>query len=527
MKNTNRVLKELHPLEVKVLLALKGKEKLTSEEIINIARISEAHLRRAAGWLETKKLIKIIKDTKTFVYLTETGKKYYKKGIPEKQIIELIDKKQVVNIKDINLEPTEISKAIGFLKNENIIEIKSGGTLTFKDKTQLEKVNHIQNLIDKAHKGIPLETLAKEDKKIIEERYRERGKGRGMFEITRKQYSTLIITKQGGQVISSLHIKELPLEKISQLTPGLIKDDKWRGKKFREYNIGLKPPRLVIGRKHPYQEFLDKVREKLISMGFCEVEGPLVENEFWNMDALFMPQFHPAREVHGIYFTRHPKYSKKIEPKLLEKVAQTHQNGWRTKSKGWGYKFDKKRAQRLILRSQGTPLSVRTLALHPKPPGKYFAIARCFRPDQIDVTHAADFFQIEGIVIGKNINFRSLLGLLELFGTEIALAKEIRFTPGYFPFTEPSAELHAKHPKLGWVELGGAGMFRPEVTLPLGVKVPVIAWGLGLDRMAMMALNIYDIRDLFSSDLELIRSKTTRVDDPAHSLCAGSSHLMI
>jgi len=161
----------------------------------------------------------------------------------------------------------------------------------------------------------------------------------------------------------------------------------------------------------------------------------------------------------------------------------------------------------LILRSQGTTISARILAGAPKIPGKYFSIARCFRYDTVDATHAPDFYQIEGIVLGEEINFKTLLGLLKLLGEEVAMVKEFRFLPAYFPFTEPSVELHGKHPRLGWMELGGAGIFRPEVTIPLGVKVPVIAWGLGLDRMAMVALEINDIRDLFSRDLDFIRRK--------------------
>ena len=158
------------------------------------------------------------------------------------------------------------------------------------------------------------------------------------------------------------------------------------------------------------------------------------------------------------------------------------------------------------MRSQGTALSARTLASNPNIPGKYFAIARCFRPDDVDATHSADFFQAEGIVLGKDINFQSLLGLLKLFALEIAQAEAVRYVPDYFPFTEPSVELQAKHPTLGWIELGGAGLFRPELTKPLGIDVPVIAWGLGVDRMAMVALGINDIRDLFSTDLDLVRN---------------------
>ncbi len=510
MKKLDEILKELHPLEVKVLLAFKKKEILTMNESMDITKLSEGDSRRAIGWLTTKEIIEIIKqDTKTLVHLSELGKKYLEKGTPSKQIIEKIKAKDSVIIKNLDfLEPLELSEAIGFLKSKGIVKIEKGGVVTFNDKSNLKDVEHINELVTKIQDGININSLTTEDRKIIEERHRERGKSRGMFEITRKTVATFKITKEGKQLIDILHDKKLPEESISQLTSELIKSGNWREKEFREYNIELSPPRIVTGKAHPYQEFLNQVRNKLTSMGFCEVSGEIVETEFWNMDALFMPQFHPAREVHDVYFMKSPKCAKEIDSKFLTAVAQTHQNGGLSGSKGWGYKFDSNRAKRFVLRSHGTVLSVRTLAKYPEPPGKYFTIARCFRPDDVDATHAPDFFQIDGIVLANNINFRALLGLLKLFGTEIAGASEIKFTPAYFPFTEPSVELHAKHPKLGWIELGGAGIFRPEVTTPLGVKVPVIAWGMGLDRMAMMALGIHDIRDLFSRDLEFLRKMT-------------------
>jgi phenylalanyl-tRNA synthetase alpha chain len=207
-----------------------------------------------------------------------------------------------------------------------------------------------------------------------------------------------------------------------------------------------------------------------------------------------------------VYFVKNPTHAKSIAEPFLSQVAEAHENGGATGSKGWRYSYDRERARRRILRSQGTAVSARMLANKPDIPGKYFSIARCFRYDQVDATHATDFFQVEGIVLGQDINFRTLLGLLNLFASEMAQAKEIKFLPAYFPFTEPSVEMHVRHPKLGWMELGGAGLFRPEVTLPLGVNVPVIAWGLGLDRMAMVALGIHDIRDLFTSDLETVRN---------------------
>ena len=287
----------------------------------------------------------------------------------------------------------------------------------------------------------------------------------------------------------------------------MLKDGSWRDKKFRKYNITLPPPRITAGRKHPYREFLDFVKYKLVSMGFKEMRGPIIECEFWNMDALYMPQFHPARDIHDAYFLSEPRYAKTIKEPFLKNVSSTHRDGWKTGSRGWRYQFSEERAKRLLLRSQGTAVSARTLSEGAQVPGKYFSIARCFRYEQVDAIHSCDFFQVEGIVLGEDINFRTLLGLLKLFALEVAKAEESKFLPAYFPFTEPSVELHVRHPKLGWIELGGAGLFRPEVTIPLGIKVPVIAWGLGLDRMAMVALEIHDIRDLFSPDLDLIRTK--------------------
>ena len=278
----------------------------------------------------------------------------------------------------------------------------------------------------------------------------------------------------------------------------MLKQGTWKNKKFRSYNIALNPPRQSIGRKHPYKEFLDFVKYKFIGMGFEEMRGPLVENEFWDMDALFMPQFHPARNIHDVYFVKEPT------------VMHGHRRALCKAGRGSAQGRRQDRFHRLALSLRRRTCKTADppepghgrVGAHPgvgtEVPGKYFSIARCFRYDAVDATHAPDFYQVEGIVLGEDINFKTLLGLLKLFGQEIAKAGEFQFRPAYFPFTEPSVELHVKHPELGWMELGGAGIFRPEVTKPLGVDVPVIAWGLGLDRMAMVALGIKDIRDLFS-----------------------------
>ena len=241
-------------------------------------------------------------------------------------------------------------------------------------------------------------------------------------------------------------------------------------------------------------------------MGFAEIGGPLVETDFWDMDALYMPQFHSARDIHQAYYIKEPTHGE-VDEAVLRKVKAAHENGADTGSKGWRYNFDVERTKRLLLRTQTTACSARKLASKDlKIPGKYFAIAKNFRYDVIDATHLPDFFQTEGIIVEEGLNFRHLKGMLLEFAKEFAKTDHIRIKPGYFPFTEPSCELFAKHPELGWIELGGAGIFRPELTKPLGVDAPVIAWGLGIDRIGMFNMGIKDIRNLYSTDLAFLRN---------------------
>jgi phenylalanyl-tRNA synthetase alpha chain len=237
--------------------------------------------------------------------------------------------------------------------------------------------------------------------------------------------------------------------------------------------------------------------------------GPIVETMFFNCDALYMPQDHPAREVHDIYLVKSPEYGDPAPfAKYLDNVKKTHENGWKTGSTGWRTPYSKAEASRLVLRSHGTAESARTLVSRDlQIPGKYFSIARCFRPDKVDRTHLTEFNQVEGIVVGEDLTLRDLLGVLERFAVDIAGADKVKFNPDYFPFTEPSVELQAYKEGVGWFEFGGSGIFRPELTIPLGIKVPVIAWGLGVERLFMMKAGIDDMRTLFSQDLNWLRKQ--------------------
>ena len=506
----------LHPLETKVLATFgpQADGVLSTEQLTQATGLEPSQLSMAVEWLLAKGLLTVESERITpVVSLTKIGELYFEKYSPIERVLsaarDAAKTGRRLTIRDIQsregLEPADVSGAIGRLKKEGALLIIQGGCIeaTGRPSATAEAIRAV--LLQLRGTSRELQAFPELYRQVIQDHAVKRGNAREPFRIDERGTRSFKLSPSGVETTRQLSRQETA-EEVSQLSPELLKDGSWRTKRFRKYTISLRAPRMAPGKRHPYREFLDAVKTKLVSMGFQEMRGSLVETEFWNMDALFMPQFHPARDIHDVYFVKEPKLANAIAEPFLSRVAQTHQDGGDTGSAGWGYRFDLKQARRLMLRSQGTAVSAHTLASRPSIPGKYFSIARCFRYDQVDATHATDFFQVEGIVLGEDINFRTLLGLLNLFAREVAQAREVKFLPAYFPFTEPSVEMHVRHPRLGWMELGGAGLFRQEVTLPLGVKVPVIAWGLGLDRMAMVALGIHDIRELFTDNLELIRS---------------------
>ena len=408
--------------------------------------------------------------------LTKEGKECLVHGLPETQLVRALEIRKVMTMDEAKQIVKNFSIAVQWAKKKNFIEIRSNQISllsmpkSFPEEDAIRKANRGEHISD------DMITLLLQ-RKLIEE------------------------ARDNVRVRAEKHIGK----EIANLSPELIGTGVWRDVKLKEYNIQAIGAKTYSGKKQVYAAFLDWVKQKMVGLGFEEMTGPIVETEFWNMDALYMPQHHAARDIHDAYFLKEPKYAKSLDSNILNAVKNAHEKGTK-ESKGWEYQYNLKRAHRLILRSQATSLSAKTLASNPKIPGKYFSISRCFRHDVIDAKHLPDFYQLEGIVIDKGLNFRHLLGLLRMFAKEIANAEEIKIMPGYFPFTEPSCQLMAKHPQFGWLELGGAGLFRKEMTEPLGIKEPVIAWGLGIDRLFMLSSGINDIRQLFSHDLNYLRS---------------------
>lgn len=507
----SELVRTLHPFEIMILNFITN-EPFTLEHLIEHLELNESQARSGANWLLSRQCLQEKERSTIYKYeITEKGRSYAQSGLPELALFTLFREKQAITTADImslgNFDKKDLGSVYGALKKNNELIIAKDGTISPSPSFQLDFYQQFWQLLQKLEKTTQ---LAKNQLTAAETALLEKAQTiqlyKGFFKIRDTDIIVYQLSEEGKTIQSGILQNKLTGNEISQLTSEILKEKTWKNRGFREYNIHLPAPHIQIGKKHPYREFLDFLKYKFVGLGFQEMRGSIVQPEFWNMDALFMPQTHPARDIHDVYYINQPTHAKSVAEPYYTNVAQTHENGGKTGSKGWGYKFSEQKAKQLILRSQGTVLSARKLADAPSIPGKYFSIARCFRYDKVDATHLADFYQVEGIVLSNQVNFKTLLGLLNLFAREIARAKQVKFVPAYFPFTEPSVELHIKHPVLGWYELGGAGIFRPEVTTPLGIEVPVLAWGLGIDRMAMMALGFNDIRDLFSRDLDLIRN---------------------
>ncbi|MHC1691402.1 MAG: phenylalanine--tRNA ligase subunit alpha [Sphaerochaetaceae bacterium] len=504
--------RNLHPLEIRLLRHVSLGERITAQQLVEELDYKLGQCNQAFSWLLAKGfLVETQRKNRVFYELTDLGREQQEKGTPAQRIFVLLRDEGAFSLPDIasrlGLEKSDVGSAFGMLSKAGSCRIGTGNKAEMGSGELPAESHLIASLLDKALQGALDESaLSPEEQAVLSRNSKKRGAAGSPFKVVEREEIDYALTEAGAQAKKALQEADITGEELGAVTPAILASGQWKTSTFRPYSLNTPPGRLIPGRRNAYGAYLQWVKDKLCSLGFEEFDGPLVENEFWNGDALFMPQFHSARDIHDVYYLKNPSHAREIEEPYLSQVAQTHENGWNTGSRGWGYTFDHEFTRRQVMRSQGTVLSAKTLP-HAKVPGKYFGVARCFRYDEVDATHGADFYQTEGIVLGKDVNLRTLLGLLKMFAEEVAGAEEVKYVPGYFPFTEPSIEVHIKHPVLGWFELGGSGIFRPEVTKALGIDVPVLAWGLGIDRMALMHLGLNDLRELFTPNIESVRMR--------------------
>ena len=433
-----------------------------------------------AGLLQTRGLADLFKTVTIHYVLTEEGKKYAAEGLPERVLFESFETS--IPVKDLQAHP-QAKLGIGWLRKKGWIAIKDG----IAEKISNAPLGDDELALKNPNpKSAGTEELLK--RKLIEER-----------ETTEFRVS---ITTEGVMLVKTG--LDLRLE-AGTLTSEQIRTSEWNSLKLRKYNVKTPPKRIFAGKKHPYQCLIDEMREILISMGFTEMYGGIVQSSFWNFDALFQPQDHPAREMQDTFFL---DMTEEL-PENYEAIRDIHEFGGNTSSTGWGGKWSEDKAKQCVLRTHTTSLSIQYLKDHPNEALKVFCIGRVYRREAIDPTHTPEFEQLEGIVMDSDVSFRHLMGFLKEFYHRMGF-ENVRFRPAYFPYTEPSVEPEVYVEGLGWVELGGAGIFREEVTAPWGVTYPVLAWGLGVSRVAMLKMGLKDLRQLYKSDVDWVRESPLR-----------------
>jgi phenylalanyl-tRNA synthetase alpha chain len=329
-------------------------------------------------------------------------------------------------------------------------------------------------------------------------------KGRGSWCEVRQKVHRRVFLEEEGRKLLDAGIETLV--EVTQLTPEMIASGKWREVRLRPYDVTLATEPVHPGKSHPLQRILDETRRVYLEMGFQEILSSLVESAFWTFDALFQPQDHPAREMQDTFYMKRPaEIALPGDRPLVDRIRRTHEDGGETGSIGWQYKWDEATARKAVLRTHTTATTARALAADPVGPRRVFSVGRVFRREAIDFKHLPVFYQVDGIVVDADASFANLLGTLAAFYRKMGF-EQFQFRPGFFPYTEPSVEVFIWYEKRkDWVEMGGAGVFRPEVTEPLGCHVPVLAWGLGLERIAMMRYDLSDIRDLYLPDTEWLK----------------------
>ena len=450
---------KLSPQALQILEEMDSRDETTVTELAEQG-YDQSMVNRAALELEKQDILEIHEEKKETYTVTETGIEVIETGSPEYQLARKVkdEPEKMGNLQDINLDV-----ALGKARQKNWITIEDG---------EVRLVQDFEDIEDEVSEKLEKKDFSKD---LVE---------RGLVETEEKNVRTLVLTEKG---------KELDSDTIEE--------------KF-DVEAHAETPR--TGKKHYYRNILQYARQTWMEMGFEEMGGDYVVPSFLNFDALYTPQDHPARELHDTFFLENPETADLSEyGEKVENIKNTHENGWSTGSKGYGGDWSESEARKNVVRTHTTAISARRLhdidINEEELPKKFFIVGRNFRNETVDRTHLAEFYQTDGIVVGKDLNFANLKGYISEFFEKMGYEK-FRLIPSYYPYTEMSVEVQVwDEEDEEWLGMGGAGMFRPEVVKPmLGFEAKVLAWGLGIPRIAFMAAELEDIRELYRNDIEII-----------------------
>ncbi len=467
----------LHPIEKQIIKSLKETKSSTTEKLVESTKLSIDQIRRGMEWLKLKGLAEVTESNEFFYDLGKNGLDALDHGLHERHCIPHIPKDTSIQISTLQKEiPLNFGLSIKYAKQRDWI-ITNGNEISLSSTTQPAP-------------ELPEEKFIKflgKDKFSLKEIEKNFGKDTTNYVLKSLDDRPEFLNK------SKITIKTITLsEKAKNIdveaSTGAI-------------DVEAKVPLTHAARIHPLKETINEIREIFVSLGFSEVLGNLAQSSFWNFDALFTPQDHPAREMQDTFYIKDMKAGKVASSQQINNVSRSHKLGW-------GYNWNISESQRMVLRTHTTCVTIKHLAENKPEEARIFSLGRVFRNEKVSYKHLAEFNQVEGIVIGKNVTLRDLMGLQEEFYRRIGLTK-IKFWPTFFPYTEPSLQSMVYNERLGkWIELFGMGIFRPEVTKPLGISKPVLAWGGGIERIAMLKYGIDDVREFYNNNLNWLRSAT-------------------
>ncbi|WP_415282995.1 phenylalanine--tRNA ligase subunit alpha [Candidatus Nitrososphaera sp. FF02] len=482
----------LHPIERSILKALVGAQ-LATDRLAQAASLSIDQARRGIEWLKSKNLVSVNELVSSTVSLDAAGRGAAQFGLPERRLVRAV-KEGKATMADVltagALKGEEVNAAVAGARRNQWVQFDAGNRMAAAPAAENKSPEEL--LLERLADGdCNVSALSEQEKKGL-----DLLKKRPNYVSIKEQKDTLVSISDSGRALLPAIESEKVLER--RLTPELIMSGKWKQVELSALDVEAPAPVVHAGRSHPLVDIIEEVKEIFVGLGFSEIDGPVVQSGFWNFDALFTPQDHPAREMQDTFYVSGERQPVPASKEQAAKVSAVHRQGWG----GWS----QKEAERVVLRTHTTPVTLQHLAKLQPETARFFSVGRVFRNEKVSYKHLVEFHQVEGVATAPRASLRDLMGLQKEFYARMGI-KKIKFWPTFFPYTEPSLQSMVYNEKLQkWVELFGMGIFRPEVTKPLGIKNPVLAWGGGLERIAMLRFGLDDVRDLYANRVSWLRS---------------------
>ncbi|MFQ6054316.1 MAG: hypothetical protein ACE5OO_08835, partial [Candidatus Bathyarchaeia archaeon] len=330
--NPETVASSLQENERKVLLALGGRGPATTEELSSATELSRDAVEKACAGAETKGVVSVEEEVSRTFFITEEGRSYVEEGLPEKRLLALVQGGEA-EIRKLKESFPLLDIALVWVRRNNWADIRNGRLeLTEKGLKALARETLDERILYKISEA-PLD-----EDQLDESSARRIGLllRRGLVNRSETVEKRVELTDFGRDVLP--HLEAEPSARvITQLTPELLRSGGWRGSTFQRYDVTLPVPTLHPGKRHFISQVIDYIRRFWVEMGFKEMRGPLLELAFWNFDALFQPQDHPARDLADTFYMKTPRSGRLPDPELVRRVKETHENGWTTGSTGWQY----------------------------------------------------------------------------------------------------------------------------------------------------------------------------------------------